>query len=66
CVDYNVKIWDLAGAIPLVRAAGGEVHFLNGEQLPIRQFDLGMGPIVYVAGGPAMCRRLEELGVCRT
>ena len=24
CVDFNVKIWDLAAAIPLVRAAGGE------------------------------------------
>ena len=41
-VDYNVKIWDLAAAIPLCRAAGGEVRFLNGEQLPMRQFDLSM------------------------
>jgi myo-inositol-1(or 4)-monophosphatase len=48
CVDYNVKIWDLAAAIPLVRAAGGEVYFLNGEQLPMRQFDLRMKRIVYV------------------
>lgn len=61
CVDYNVKIWDLAAAIPLVRAAGGEVHFLNGEQLPLRQFDLQMKRIVYVAGSPAMCVRLREL-----
>ena len=61
CVDYNVKIWDLAAAIPLVRAAGGEVHFLNGEQLPMRQFDLKMRRIIYVAGSPAMCVRLREL-----
>ena len=61
CVDYNVKIWDLAAAIPLVRAAGGEVHFLNGEQLPMKQFNLKMGRIVYVAGSPAMCTRLREL-----
>jgi myo-inositol-1(or 4)-monophosphatase len=60
-VDYNVKIWDLAAAIPLCRAAGGEVRFLNGEQLPVRQFDLRMGRIVYVAGSPAMCSRLAEL-----
>ncbi len=59
CVDFNVKIWDLAAAIPLVRAAGGEVHFLNGEQLPIRRFDLKMGAIVYVAGSPAVCVRLK-------
>jgi myo-inositol-1(or 4)-monophosphatase len=61
CVDYNVKIWDLAAAIALVRAAGGEVRFLNGEQLPLRVFNLKMGPIIYAAGGAAMCARLSEL-----
>ncbi|HWA08863.1 MAG TPA: inositol monophosphatase [Opitutaceae bacterium] len=61
CVDFNVKIWDLAAAIPLVRAAGGEVHFLNGPQLPLRRFDLKMKPILYLAGSPAMCARLQEL-----
>ena len=61
CVDYNVKIWDLAAAIPLVRAAGGEVHFVNGEQLPMRLFNLKMNRIVYVAGSPAMCQRLLAL-----
>ncbi len=61
CVDYNVKIWDLAAAIPLVRGAGGEVHFLNGEQLPLRTFDLKMTRIVYVAGSPEMCARLRAL-----
>lgn len=60
CVDFNVKIWDLAAAIPLVRAAGGEVHFLNGEQLPVRRFDLGMARIVYLAGSPELCRQLRE------
>jgi myo-inositol-1(or 4)-monophosphatase len=61
CVDFNVKIWDLAAAIPLVRAAGGEVQFLNGEQLPMCIFDLKMRRIVYVAGSAAMCARLREL-----
>jgi myo-inositol-1(or 4)-monophosphatase len=61
CVDYNVKIWDLAAAIPLVRAGGGEVRFLNGEQLPMRVFDLRMGKIIYVAGSPAMVARLSAL-----
>ena len=60
-VDFNVKIWDLAAAIPLCRAAGGQVRFLNGEQLPMRRFDLKMKRIVYVAGSPDMVRRLEEL-----
>jgi myo-inositol-1(or 4)-monophosphatase len=61
CVDFNVKIWDLAAAIPLVLAAGGELHFLNGEQLPLRTFDLRMDKIVYVAGSAATCQRLRQL-----
>ena len=61
CVDYNVKIWDLAAAIPLVRAGGGEVHFLNGPQLPLRTFDLRMKKIIYIAGSPSTCARLREL-----
>jgi myo-inositol-1(or 4)-monophosphatase len=60
CVDFNVKIWDLAAAIPLVRAAGGEVQFLNGEQLPMRLFDLKMGRIVYVAGSTSTIAQLRE------
>jgi myo-inositol-1(or 4)-monophosphatase len=60
-VDYNVKIWDLAAAAALCRAAGGEVRFLNGAQFPMRRFDLNMSRIVYVAGSPRMCELLEEL-----
>ena len=61
CVDFNVKIWDLAAAIALVRGAGGEIYFLNGEQLPMKTFDLKMGRIVYVAGGPIVSKRLREI-----
>jgi myo-inositol-1(or 4)-monophosphatase len=60
-VDFNVKIWDLAAAIALLRAAGGEILFMNGEQLPMTEFDLKMARIVYVAGSPAMARRLAGL-----
>ncbi len=60
-VDFNVKIWDLAAAIPMCRAAGGVVTFINGEQLPMRVFDLKMRRIMYVAGSPAMAKRLGTL-----
>lgn len=60
-VDYNVKIWDLAAAIPMCRAAGGVVRFLNGEPLPMRKFDLKMQRIIYVAGNPVLCERLEQM-----
>jgi myo-inositol-1(or 4)-monophosphatase len=61
CVDYNVRIWDIAAAVALVRGAGGDVEFLNGEQLPMRQFDLRMKRIVYLAGAPATPDRLRPL-----
>jgi myo-inositol-1(or 4)-monophosphatase len=64
-VDFNVKIWDLAAAIPLCRAGGGEVIFLNGEQLPMRVFDVRMKRIIYVAGSPAMAQRLAGLMAAR-
>jgi myo-inositol-1(or 4)-monophosphatase len=60
-VDFNVKIWDLAAAIPLCRAAGGEVIFMNGEQLPMKVFDLKMKRIMYVAGSPVIARRLTSI-----
>src|SRR4051812_44613394 len=60
-VDHNVKIWDIAAAVPLCLAGGGEVQFLNGEQFPLRQFDLKMGRIFYVAGNAKVCSRLREL-----
>jgi myo-inositol-1(or 4)-monophosphatase len=60
-VDHNVKIWDIAAAVPLCLAGGGEVQFLSGEQFPLRVFNLKMERIRYVAGNAAMCARLREL-----
>jgi myo-inositol-1(or 4)-monophosphatase len=64
-VDHNVRIWDIAAAVPLCWAAGGTVEFLNGTQFPMAAFDLKMGRIFYVAGNTAMCARLKKiLAVC--
>lgn len=60
-VDHNVKVWDIAAAVPLCLAGGGEIHFLNGEQFPMKQFDLKMKRIQYIAGNAIICRRLREL-----
>lgn len=57
-VDHNVKIWDIASAVPLVWAAGGETRFLGGELFPMRKFDLKMPRIFYIGGSTAMCDRL--------
>jgi myo-inositol-1(or 4)-monophosphatase len=60
-VDHNVKVWDIAAAVALCRAGGGVVEFLNGALFPLKEFDLKMGRIRYVAGSAAMCTRLKSL-----
>lgn len=60
-VDHNVRIWDIAAAVPLCLAGGGQVQFLNGDQFPLRSFDLKMPRIFYVAGNPEVCARLRAL-----
>lgn len=60
-VDHNVRLWDIAAAIPLVLAGGGTVEFLNGEQFPFRTFDLKMPRIFYVAGNREVCQELRTI-----
>jgi myo-inositol-1(or 4)-monophosphatase len=60
-IDHNVKIWDIAAAIPLVRAGGGEVQFLREPPVPLRQFDLKMGRIFFIAGNRLICKRIREV-----
>lgn len=61
-VDHNVKIWDIAAAIPLCTAGGGGLHFFNSTNpLPVRAFDLRMKRIQYIGGGPAFIARARTL-----
>ncbi len=60
-VDHNVKVWDIAAAVPLCWAGGGEVQFLSANPFPMREFDLKMGRIFYVAGNAEVCRALRSL-----
>lgn len=60
-VDHNVKVWDIAAAVPLVEAGGGSIVFLNGPVFPLTQFNLRMGRIFYVAGSDAMVTRLQQI-----
>ena len=58
-VDHNVKVWDIAAAVPLVEAAGGKVDFISPSPFPLEEFDLGMGRIFYIAGSAAVCAQLR-------
>lgn len=60
-VDHNVKVWDIAAAVPIVLAGGGVVHFVTPSPFPMREFDLRMARIHYLAGNPEAVARLREL-----
>jgi myo-inositol-1(or 4)-monophosphatase len=60
-VDHNVKVWDIAAAVPLCRAAGGEVRFLGSPVFPLKTFDLKMPRIRYCAGSPELVDILAGL-----
>ncbi len=60
-VDHNVRLWDIAAAIPLVWANGGETRFLRNDPFPFTSFDLKMPRIFYIAGDTRMCDHLEQL-----
>ena len=60
-VDHNVKVWDIAAAVPFCIGAGGEVRYLDGPLFPLRVFDLKMNRVPFVAGAAAVCDELEAL-----
>jgi myo-inositol-1(or 4)-monophosphatase len=60
-VEHNVKVWDIAAACALCSAGGGEIHYLNGKLFPLKEFDLNMPRIRYVAGNASVCARLKQV-----
>lgn len=60
-VDHNVRVWDIAAAVPLVLGAGGEVRYLEGDVFPLRVFDLKMPRVPFFAGSPETCEELAAL-----
>jgi len=63
-VDHNVKVWDIADAVPLVLANGGVVEYISKSPFPLQEFDLAMDRIFYVAGSQVSVTELRgRLGV---
>jgi len=60
-VDHNVKVWDIAAAVPLVLAAGGTVEYVTPPPFPLRNFDVNMGRIFCLAGSAPVVGKLRKL-----
>ena len=61
CLDFTVKVWDIAAAAALCRETGVIVHYMDTPAFPLEQFDLKMKPLRYVAGSPAVLAEIREL-----
>ncbi|NDC75370.1 inositol monophosphatase family protein [bacterium] len=60
-VDHNVKVWDIAAAVPFCQGAGGEVRYLRAPLFPLEVFDLNMARVPFVAGATSACEELTAL-----
>jgi len=60
-VDHNVKIWDIAAAVPMILATGGTVHYVTPPPFPLRTFDVNMSRIFCIAGSPLTVAKLRRL-----
>ena len=67
CLDFTVRVWDIAAAWAFCQVTGVDAWFLNGPVFPLRAFDLHMPPIRYLAApAEAMAElrpKLESLGI---
>ena len=60
-LDHNVRVWDIAAAHAIALGGGAEVHYLRNNPFPLRQFDLHMPRIHYIAGNGKVCARIRKL-----
>ena len=58
CMDFTVRVWDIAAAAAFCGETGAELHYFNGSPFPLEKFDLKMTPLRYLAGSPQACAEI--------
>ena len=61
CIDFKIKVWDIAAAHAILSAGGGVFKFLEDSVFPLRQFHVNQPFIPYYAGTPSFCDFAESL-----
>jgi myo-inositol-1(or 4)-monophosphatase len=61
CLDFTIKVWDIAAAVALCRASGIDVLFLGESPFPTRRFDVCMTPTPYLAARPEVLEELKKI-----
>ena len=57
-VDYNVKVWDIAGGMAIGAALGYSFYFFREAPFPLKNFDVGMDDLHYLGCHPALGEKL--------
>jgi myo-inositol-1(or 4)-monophosphatase len=61
CMDFTVKVWDIAAAAAIARETGAPLHFWSASPFPLQQFDLKMKALQYCAGSPEVVAEMKAL-----
>ena len=61
CIDFKIKVWDIAAAHALLSAGGGVFRFLDESVFPMQQFHVNQQFVPYYAGTQSFCDFAESL-----
>jgi myo-inositol-1(or 4)-monophosphatase len=61
CLDFKVKVWDIAACVALLAASGREMEYLGPKPFPMKEFHVN-GPLIpYFAGSQSFCEYVRGL-----
>jgi len=58
-IDFKVKVWDIAGAVPILEAAGLEMHFLTDSPFPLKTFHADSPKLECYAGSSSFVEAVK-------
>jgi fructose-1,6-bisphosphatase/inositol monophosphatase family enzyme len=58
-LDFTIKTWDIAAAVAMCRESGIELLYLEDNPFPVRQFDVRMKSIPYLAARKEVLDKLK-------
>lgn len=61
CIDFKVKVWDIAACVALLAASSREITYLEASPFPLESFHVNAPLIPYYAGSPEFCRYIDGL-----